>query len=260
MEVITITNQKGGVGKTTTALMLATGLVNKGFKVLAVDLDPQTNFTFTAGVKPDDIETDVYQLFKQVGKREILSLKAVYKSPLGFDLLPGSLGLAGADMEFIRAGREYIMQEILEPLKENYDFCIIDTPPTLGILTLNALTTSNKIIVPMETAIYALQGLSQLQGLIENVKKYCNNALELEGLLINKYDARAIINRTFEDSLEDVAKRLNTKVFKSRIRQAIAIKEVEYTQENLFEAYKKANVTTDFEAFIDEFLAERKEV
>lgn len=255
MEVITITNQKGGVGKTTTALILATGLVRRGFKVVAIDLDPQTNFTYTAGVDIESVEKGVYDLFREHGKvREYPSLKAITTSPLGFDIMPGSLGLAGADMEFTKTGREYIMKEILEPIKEKYDYCIIDTPPTLGILTLNAMTASNKVIVPLETAIYSLQGLSQLHGLIESIRKYCNPEITLDGLLINKYDARANINRTFEESLERISKQLKTRVYKSRIRQAIAIKEMEYSQENIFEAYEKANVTKDFEAFIDEFL------
>ena len=195
MQIITISNQKGGVGKTTTAHALLTGLANMGYKVLALDADPQTNLTYTTGINMDDTP-DLYNLLK----KQASFLVVVQQVKPGFDIIPGSLDLAGADMEFTAAGREYMIREALEPVKEKYDFCIIDTPPTLGILTVNALTASHKIIVPMAADVYSLQGLSQLQGMVENVKKYCNPGLTIDGLLLTKYSDRAIINRNLKDS------------------------------------------------------------
>jgi len=246
---VTITNQKGGVGKTTTAHILATGLKKAGFSVLAIDTDPQTNFTYTAGLQPEETELDLYNLFKGQGS----SLQAIQTTKAGFDMIAGSLQLAGADMEFTMTGREYILKGIIEPIKERYDYCIIDTPPTLGILTINALTASERVLVPMGADVYSLQGLSQLQGMIENVRKYCNPSLIIEGLLLTKYNSRAVINRQLKDSLEDVAHRLNTKLFKTCIREAVAVKEVQFLQGNIFDEYPNANITRDYIEFIKEF-------
>lgn len=251
METVTVTNQKGGVGKTTTAHILSTGLAMQGFKVLAVDIDPQTNLTFTAGLDPLEAPVTLYELLKKTAKT---TLQAAQRTAAGFYMIPGSLDLAGADMEFTQTGREYLLKEALEPLEESFDFCIIDTPPTLGILTVNALTASQKVIVPMGADVYSLQGLSQLQGLINNVKKYSNPALSIDGLLVTKYSPRAIINRQIKDSFEDVAKRLKTKVYKTSIREAVAVKEIQFLQGNIFTDYPKANVTEDYRGFIEEFL------
>ena len=248
MKTVTITNQKGGVGKTTTAHILSTGLLKAGFKVLAVDTDPQTNLTYAAGI--DGAENDLYGLFR----RESSSLQAIRPTAAGFDIIPGSLNLAGADMEFTQAGREYILREALEPIKEKYDFCIIDTPPTLGILTINALTASDCVIVPMGADVFSLQGLSQLQGLIENVKKYCNPALMIDGLLLTKYNPRAVINKQLKESLEQVARKIGTRLYKTYIREAVAVKEIQFLQADIFTEYPEANVTKDYQAFIDEFL------
>lgn len=251
MEVLTITNQKGGVGKTTTAQILATGLTHLGKWVLTVDLDPQQNLTFSAGLNPDEADKDIYNLFRGDC---VSSLQAVKKSPQGFDIIPGSLGLAGADMEFTKPGREYILKEILEPIKENYDYCIIDTPPVLGVLTVNALTASDKIIVPMGADVFSLQGLSQLQSLITNTRKYCNPGLKLDGLLLTKYNPRAVINKSLKESLEQVAKKLETRLYKTCIRESVAIKEIQFSQTDIFTAYPKHNLTKDYQSFISEFL------
>ena len=250
MQIITITNQKGGVGKTTTAHILSAGLTRKGFKVLAVDVDPQTNFTFTAGLDPLEDGFTVYDLMKKTAS----SLQAIKTTPAGFSIIPGSLNLAGADMEFTQAGREYMLKEALEPLEEGFDYCIIDTPPTLGILTVNALTASQKVIVPMGADVYSMQGLSQLQGLIQNVQKYCNPSLTVDGLLLTKYSPRAIINRQIKESLQEVAERLQTRLYNTAIREAVAVKEVQFLQSDIFTEYPNANVTQDYTAFIDEFL------
>jgi chromosome partitioning protein len=251
MQIITISNQKGGVGKTTTAHALLTGLANMGYKVLALDADPQTNLTYTTGINMDDTP-DLYNLLK----KQASFLEVVQQVKPGFDIIPGSLNLAGADMEFTAAGREYMIREALEPVKEKYDFCIIDTPPTLGILTVNALTASHKIIVPMAADVYSLQGLSQLQGMVENVKKYCNPGLTIDGLLLTKYSDRAIINRNLKDSLQQTAAQLHTRLYKTTIREAVAVKEIQFLQSDIFTEYPKAKVTEDYKQFIKEFLGE----
>ena len=251
MITVTITNQKGGVGKTTTAHILSAGLAKQGFSVLAIDIDPQTNLTYTAGIEPQNAEATLYSFFKRTASP---SIQAALPTEAGFFIIPGSLDLAGADMEFTQTGREYMLKEALQPLEESFDYCIIDTPPTLGILTVNALTASQKVIVPMGADIYSLQGLSQLQGLIDNVKRYSNHDLTIDGLLLTKYSPRAIINRQLKESLQEVAENLNTKVYQTAIREAVAIKEVQFLQSNIFTEYPNANVTQDYTAFIKEFL------
>lgn len=251
MQIITISNQKGGVGKTTTAHALLTGLATMGYKVLALDADPQTNLTYTTGINMDEAP-DLYNLLK----KQASFLEVVQQVKPGFDIIPGSLDLAGADMEFTAAGREYMIREALEPVKEKYDFCIIDTPPTLGILTVNALTASHKIVVPMAADVYSLQGLSQLQGMVDNVKKYCNPGLTIDGLLLTKYSDRAIINRNLKDSLQQTAAQLHTRLYNTTIREAVAVKEIQFLQSDIFTEYPKAKVTEDYKQFIKEFLGE----
>ncbi len=247
-KIITVTNQKGGVGKTTTAHALASGLQSRGYKILVIDLDPQSNLTYTLGI--ENPEYTIYELFTDEAKPE----QAIKKTDQG-DIIPGSLFLAGADMEFTKPGREYILKEIIEPLQEQYNYIIIDTPPALGILTTNALTASGSLIIPMGADIFSLQGLSQLQGLIENVRKYCNKNLLIEGLLITRYNGRIVLSRELKEVMEDAALKLNTKVFNSVIREGVAIREAQALQTDIFTNTPKANVTKDYNKFIDELLS-----
>ncbi len=191
MQTITLSNQKGGVAKTTTAHILAAGLHNRNYKILIVDLDPQCNLSYSCGIDMMKVEHTLYDVFKgnAISKQAITSVKQ------GFDIVSGGLTLAGADMDFTQTGREYMLREALKEVSDDYDYCIIDTPPTLGILTVNALTASQTIIIPMTADIYAIQGLSQLQGLIKNVRKYCNPDLSIAGLLLTRYSERTVISR-----------------------------------------------------------------
>lgn len=250
MRTITIANQKGGVGKTTTAHILCAGLAKRRYRVLAIDMDPQFNLTYTAGVDLEDVETGLYEVMQKSADCK----DAVYTTNSGFDIIPGSPRFAGADKEFTDTGREYILREALESIENDYDYCVIDTPTTLGILTTNALTASHKIIVPMDADVYSMQGLSQLQGLIANVKKYCNPGLIIDGLLLTKYTPKVIINRQIKESLQAIADQLKTKVYDSSIRVAVAIKESQFLQSDIFAQHPNANVTKDYTAFIDEFL------
>lgn len=248
--IICLANQKGGVSKTTTALALAAGLSGRGHRVLGVDLDPQGNFTVASGVDPLTSPT-IYEVFaKKTGCRE-----AIVKSPLGYDVIPSGLSLAGADMEFTQTGREFMLQEALENVKEQYDYICIDTQPTLGILTIAALTASSGgVIVPLGADIYSLQGLSQLSGVIENVRKYCNRDLKILGLLITKFNSRQNISKTLAVQIENAAEQLGTKVFRTKIRESVAVKEVALMQGNIFTEAPRANATVDYNDFINELL------
>ena len=230
MQTITLSNQKGGVAKTTTAHILAAGLHNRNYKILIVDLDPQCNLSYSCGIDMMKVEHTLYDVFKgnAISKQAITSVKQ------GFDIVSGGLTLAGADMDFTQTGREYMLREALKEVSDDYDYCIIDTPPTLGILTVNALTASQTIIIPMTADIYAIQGLSQLQGLIKNVRKYCNPDLSIAGLLLTRYSERTVISRDLKRYIEEAAERLKTKLFQSTIREAVAVRESQLIVSDIF--------------------------
>lgn len=250
MKIITLANQKGGVSKTTTSSALASGLTNRGYKVLAIDLDPQSNFTLSCGVDVLSFQQTIYDVFK--GECDIE--KIITKTDLGYDLIPGGLHLAGADMEFTQLGREKMLVKALSNVKDNYDYIIIDTPPTLGILTANALIASDYLIVPMSADIYSLQGLSQLSGFVQNVYENGNPNLKIAGLLITKYNGRQNLSKALMEQIENAAQSLGTKVFESRIRESVAVREAALLQSDIFKEAPKANATLDYTAFIDEFL------
>ena len=253
MQTITLTNQKGGVAKTTTAHILATGLHNRNYKILIVDLDPQCNLSYSCGIDMMKVEHTLYDVFKEniPAKKSTISIKT------GFSIISGGLTLAGADMEFMQTGREYMLRETLKEVLDDYDYCIIDTPPTLGILTVNALTASQSIIIPMTADAYSIQGLSQLQGLIKNVRKYCNSELDIAGLLLTRYSDRTVISRDLKRYIEEAAERLETKLFQSTIREAVAVRESQLVVSDIFTESPKSKVAKDYNDFIDEFLKGR---
>lgn len=252
--IITITNQKGGIGKTTTAHTMAAGLVKNGFRVLAIDADPQTNFSYASGVKNPG--GNLYEVL--TGEKKASETIVTVKS--GFDLIPGNIALVRAEAALTKPDGKpdrKRLQNALKAVSEDYDYIIIDTPPALGILTANALTASDCVIIPMGADIFSMQGLSQLQGMISNAKRD-NAELYIDGLLLTKFTLRTLINRQLKKDLERVANRLNTRVYKAQIREATAVKECQLMQTDLFSEYPKANVTKDYEAFINEFLKGRK--
>lgn len=248
MKTLTITNQKGGVGKTTVSLIIASGLVSKGYRVLSVDSDPQGNFTYSSGI--EEHEYSLYELLR--GEKGINNV--IRKSSQGYDLIPSSIELAKADKEFVDTGKEYLLKEALTPIEREYDFCIIDTPPTLSILTINALTTASEVIVPMSTDIYSLTGLEQLYALFSKVRKYTNPSLRIGGIVLNKFNSRAIINRQIKEKLENNSDRFETRVFKSTIREGVLIKEIQFLKKNIFEEKTKSKVLEDCKNLIDEII------
>ncbi|MCQ2507600.1 MAG: AAA family ATPase [Dorea sp.] len=254
MITITLSNQKGGVAKTTTSSALALGLSHKGFKVLAVDLDPQCNLCLGSGLDPMQMDNTLYNVFKK--SADISDI--ILHSPLGYDFIPGGLMLAGADMDFTQTGREYMLSEALDAISDKYDYAIIDTPPTLGILTVNALTASQKIIIPMTADAYSLQGLSQLNTLVQSIRKYCNRDLSIMGLLITKYNGRQTVSKAVEEMIQNAAAQLQTKVFASKIRESVAIREASLLQNDFFAEAPKANATQDYNSFVEEVLNDGK--
>ena len=246
MKTVSVINQKGGVGKSTTAEMLISALSLKGFKVLAIDLDAQGNLSYSLAA---DLTSPT---ILEVLTEEISAKDAIKKARA--DIISSNKALAGADAFIADTGKEYRLKEALEKISENYDFCIIDTPPALGILTINALTASDGVIIPAQADIYSLQGIENLEETIKAVKKYCNPNLKIEGILLTRYNPRTILSREVSEMAEKLAEKLETKLFKAKIRDAVAVKEAQISQESLFEYAPKSNVTKDYESFINEFL------
>jgi len=242
-----ICNQKGGVGKTTTANALVAGLTNKGYKTLAIDTDPQGNLTNS--MQADDQHSSVYEVMKGA----ISAVDAIQHTAQG-DIISSSLFLTGADLEFTDTGREYLLKDKITPLVPVYDYIIIDSPPTLGILTINALTAANDIIIPMGADVYSLQGLGQLYSTINKVKKYCNSALNISGLLVTRYSGRSILAKDMRDVIDEKAKKIDSKLFKTVIREGIAVKEAQAQQISLFSNGIKSNPAQDYVSFIEEYL------
>ena len=200
--VIGIANQKGGVGKTTTAINLSACLAEKGKKVLMIDLDPQGNATSGFGLERDKIENTVYELLIS---DELTIKDCLQKDVLeNIDILPSNVNLSGAEIELIGIKRkEFILKKKLEPVRDDYDFIIIDCPPSLNMLTVNALTTADSVLVPIQCEYYALEGLSLLLHTISLVKKRLNASLEVEGVVFTMYDSRTNLSLQVVENVKD---------------------------------------------------------
>lgn len=254
MKTIVLTNQKGGVAKTTTAYALAAGLRNKGYRVLIVDADPQGNLTYTAG-NEENKENTLYEVLKGNCKVQE-AMRNTHPLDTAMSIL--SVGLQGtaADMDLAsRTAREYMLKEAIEKVSDSYDYCVIDTAPTLGLLTLNALTAADRVIIPLNLEVYSLQGMEQLSGFIENVRKYTNKDLRIAGLLITKYNERLNISQALKDNVEQAAKVMQTRVFNTKIRESVAVKEAQLLRSDIYTEAPKATATLDYMAFVDEFIS-----
>lgn len=250
MEVLTIATQKGGVGKTSVCWSLGCGLVKRGFTVLLIDSDPQCNLSLTAGVDLLETNRTLYDVFRGKAGME----DAVVPVMPGLSIVPGSIDLASADREFTGAKSFYILRDVLRTLQDDYDYAVIDTPPTLGILTQNALTASDRVIVPCHADVYALQGASQLGAFIDEIRTYTNPKLTVSGILMNQVNDRTNLAKTILGNIDSVAETLHTTVFKSRIRASVNVSEVAMMQKSLFDVYPNGAVTKDFDDFINELM------
>ena len=248
MKILAITNQKGGVAKTTTAYALGAGLSLRGYKVLFVDMDAQTNLSYVMEAEASGLAgNSTLELLE--GRASAAA--AIQHTPHG-DIIAASPALAGADAVLTQVGKEYRLKEALEPLQGLYDYIIIDTPPALGILTVNALTACNGCIIPAQADIYSLQGISQLHNTLQTVKKYCNRDLKVLGILLTRYNGRAIISREVAEMIEQAADQMQSKLYRSKIRECTALKEAQACRENIFTYAPSSNAAADYTAFIDE--------
>lgn len=266
--VICVTNQKGGVGKSTTAESLADGLTLKGYKTLLIDLDPQGSVSLTSGAIPDRMTA--YEVITKVCTAQEATQQRVQENtqeethehaqevahdmPKRADIMPASQNLVKIDIELSGVGKEYRLKEQLKPLSSVYDYIIIDTPPALGLLTVNALTASNYVLIPAQADVYSMQGINQLSETITAVIEYTNQNLTLLGILLTRHNTRNILTRDMTETAQETANKIETFLYKTVIREAVAIKEAQASQQSIYEYAPKGNASIDYEAFVSEFL------
>ncbi|MCD8336063.1 MAG: AAA family ATPase [Lachnospiraceae bacterium] len=217
---IVVANQKGGVGKTTTTINLSAALAEMGKKVLVVDMDPQGNTTSGFGVEKDQVEKTVYELLLEESTLEECIRKNVYKD---LALLPSNINLSGAEIELIGIeNKEFLLKKALDAVKSEYDFILIDCPPSLNMLTINSMCAGNTVLVPIQCEYYALEGLSQLIHTIDLVKDRLNPEIEIEGVVFTMYDARTNLSLQV---VENVKENLHQNIYKSIIPRNVRLAE-----------------------------------
>lgn len=250
MKVIAIIAQKGGVGKTTTAYAIGAGLAKyHGKKVLFVDTDSQGNLGRT--MEADCSGTTGADALEVLTGRTTAA-EAIQHTRHG-DIIASTPALSGSDREpeLSKVGREYRLKKALEAVR-GYDYCIIDTPPALSIITVNALTAADTVIIPAQADDYSLEALSRLRETIETVRAYCNPSLQVDGILLTRYSGRTVIAREIADMMAEEAKALNTRVYETRIRECTAIKEAQALREDIYSYAPKSNGAKDYRAAIEE--------
>lgn len=250
MKVITIANRKGGIGKTTTAAALASCLQQKNYSVLLVDMDSQCNLSSNLGASISQ-KTILDVMLNNVKAEEAVQASAVC------DIIPGSLEFGKInDALGNKTGREYRLLESLVQIKDDYDFCVIDTPPEIALATTNALTASDEVIIPTTAETFSLDGVSQLYSSIRDIWRYTNKSLKIAGILVTQFNSRTLLSKAMLEELSKMAEQMDTVVFENTIRRSIAVAEAQSLIKDLFTYNKRSTAAADYMKWVDEYLKE----
>ena len=247
-QTIVLTNQKGGVGKTTTSAALAAGLAKKEKRVLAIDLDPQGNLGFSFGLDIENGNT----LFEAL-KGDVPIYDAIQRKS-GIDFIRSNILLSGVAEVVKSEKRELLLKNLLAPVERFYDYIIIDTPPAFNVLTLNGYSAADYLIIPMSAEILSLVGLTQLRETYEKIRKTVNPDLKVMGILMTSFDGRRGLSWEVKEMADGVAAQLGTKVFDTVIRSSVAVAEAPAHGENIIEYAPRSNAARDYKAFVEEVL------
>ncbi len=247
--IVAVANQKGGVGKTTTAQALAAGLAERKYRVLGIDLDPQGNFSTACGAENYNVLTAY-----EVMKRGADIREAIQHMKGGYDVVPANIMLAGAEQELSQTGKEHRLKEAVSVVAGEYDFIVIDTPPSLGVLTVNAFTCATDILIPTTAGIFATAGISQLNETVSSVQKYCNPGVKIRGILFTRFNPRANISRQIKELTEQLSEYISAPIYQTYIRAGVVVEEAQANKADIFNYAGKSTVAEDYRTFIEEFL------
>jgi len=242
--IIAVSNHKGGVGKTTTVANIAAGLHRMSKRVLMVDIDPQANLS--QSFNTNNQERNIYGAIRGVYPAAPIPVLP------GLDVIPSTLDLSGAEVELSgEAGREYILREVLAPLRKRYDYIIIDCPPSLGLLTINALTAADEVMIPMQAHYLAMQGVAKLTEVVDKIRQRLNKALRIGGVVITHYDGRKILHR---DMVDNIREHFKERVYATKVWDNIALAEAPSQGVDIFRYEAKSHGATDYTALCKEIV------
>ena len=241
-KIIAISNHKGGVGKTTSTLNIGAALQRMGKKVLLIDLDPQANLTQSLGLM--DHTPTIYEALR--GEAQLDPIEVLP----GLDVVTSTLDLSGAEVELSsEPGKDYILKELLEPLRSRYNYILIDSPPSLGLLTMNALAAAQEVYIPLQAHYLALQGMSKLQEIVEKVRKRLNKGLRIGGVFVTQYDQRKVLNRNVAETIRE---HFPAETFRTAIRDNVALAEAPTQGLDVFRYAPKSTGAADYQALAKE--------